>query len=96
MASLTRLSLITLLNSMSDGLLWRGLYFFTHDHPELRFSDVQNLLLAFSQGALFTVSAMFAHRPARVLGERRLLQILSSWVNSRLRTPGCQTGPQMG
>lgn len=75
MASLTRLSLITLLNSMSDGLLWRGLYFFTHDHPELRFSDVQNLLLAFSQGAVFTASALFAHRPARVLGERRLLVI---------------------
>jgi predicted MFS family arabinose efflux permease len=68
-----RLLLITFVESIGTILLERGIYFFTHER--LKFSERDNLLLALLFGVFYVAGALFSHRAAVRLGERRLLRV---------------------
>ena len=90
MSRLSRLSLISFVESMAAILVGRGLFFYTHDR--LGFTDGENLGLAVSGSVVYVFAAVASHRVSQRLSEKRLLaamvtgQILS--YGALIASPG--------
>ncbi|MEX0774722.1 MAG: MFS transporter [Phycisphaeraceae bacterium] len=74
MTRINRLLLFTFIESFATILIERGVYFYTDEL--LKFTNRQNLLLAFAFGVVYAVAALLSHRLARRLGEKRLLALV--------------------
>ncbi|MCE5327955.1 MAG: MFS transporter [Planctomycetaceae bacterium] len=71
---MTRILIVTLLESFAGILVQRGIFFYTKEH--LSFGKVDNLWLALATGAPYVLGALASHPLSRRLGERRLLLLL--------------------
>jgi hypothetical protein len=67
-----RVLLVTFAESFASACVTRGLYF--HSTSRLGFSPADNLLLALGFGLVYAGAAVFSHRLADRLAEKRLLQ----------------------
>lgn len=74
MNRLSRLLLLTFIESFATVLVERGVYFYSHD--QLQFRDAGNLWLALGIGVFYVLGAMVSHRLVLRLGERRLMLLL--------------------
>lgn len=91
MPALTRLLLITFLESLATTLIERSVYFYSHER--LGFTDAENLLLALGFGTAYVVGALASHPLSKRVSEKRLLVlamggqlaghlVLSAWPGS--------------
>lgn len=66
--------LFTLLESTASVFVQRGVHFYTHEL--LRYTNRDNLWLAFAMGLLYVPGALVSHSLAHRLGERRMLLLI--------------------
>jgi len=71
MSLLSRLLVITFVESLATTLIERGVYFYSHDR--LGFTDGENLGLALGFGAAYALGALASHGIAQRATEKRLL-----------------------
>ncbi|MCE5276716.1 MAG: MFS transporter [Planctomycetaceae bacterium] len=71
---MTRILIVTMLESFAGILVQRGIFFYSKEH--LAFTKVDNLWLALATGAPYVLGALASHPLSRRLGERRLLLLL--------------------
>ena len=71
MSLLSRLLVITFLESLATTLIERGVYFYSHSR--LGFTDGENLGLALGFGAAYALGALASHGIAKRVSEKRLL-----------------------
>src|SRR5262245_8807739 len=74
MSLLTRLLILTFIESVGSMLVERGVYFYAHDR--MGFVDTANLWLALGIGTFFVIGALLSNRLARRFGQKRLLALL--------------------
>ncbi len=71
-APLSRLIVLTVLQSSLVVFITRGVYFFAEQH--FGFARGQNLLLALSHGTVYTIGGLLSHRIASLAAERTVLR----------------------
>ena len=64
---------VTFLESFATILVEGALYFFCHEHPQLKFTNAMNLWLALAFGVMYIAGASASHAVSVRLGERRTL-----------------------
>ncbi len=74
-APLSRLIVLTVLQSMLVVFITRGVYFFTEQH--FGFTRGQNLLLAVCHGTIYTIGGLLSHRIASMADERTVLRCVT-------------------